>query len=299
MTNNILLEIKDLHTHYQLDDRVVKSVDGVSFAVPMGRTVCIVGESGSGKSVTARSIMGLIDKPGRIVAGNVLWHGRPPASGKGKIAPGSSRETVLGEQAIDLARFGSTSEQLRRMRGPEISMVFQEPMASFSPMYTIGDQLVEAIRLHVEIGKSDAWKMAIGLLDRVGIKRPEERMRSYSFQLSGGMCQRAMIAVALCCSPALLIADEPTTALDVTTQARILDLLRSLQQENGMSMLFITHDLGVVAEIADEVVVMRYGKVVETGPVDAIFHDPKHPYTQQLLAAVPKMTRFDVQPEDA
>jgi ABC-type dipeptide/oligopeptide/nickel transport system ATPase component len=293
-----LLEIRNLSTHFELADRVVKSVDGVSFMVPKGKSVCVVGESGSGKSVTARSILGLVDKPGRVVGGNIFWHGRPPAAGNGKRQPGESRPDPGHATPLDLATLDPKSEPMRRMRGPEISMVFQEPMASFSPMYTIGEHLVEAIRLHIDMPKRDAFHMAVGLLDKVGIKQPEDRMKAYSFQLSGGMCQRAMIAVALCCEPALLIADEPTTALDVTTQSRILDLLRALQRDTGMSMLFITHDLGVVAEIADEVVVMRHGKVVETGDVDKIFHAPEHPYTQQLLAAVPRMTRFDVEPEE-
>jgi peptide/nickel transport system ATP-binding protein len=279
--SEVLLEVCDLNTHFFLDSRTLRAVDGVSFKVPRGKTVCVVGESGSGKSVTARSVLGLVDKPGRVVSGEVLWHGK------------------TGQHPVDLAKLPPKSEEMRRMRGPEIAMVFQEPMASFSPMYSIGDQLIEAIRLHTPVGKKEAWERAVSLLDRVGIKRPEERMKAYSFQLSGGMCQRAMIAVALSCSPSLLIADEPTTALDVTTQERILDLLRSLQRETGMSMLFITHDLGVVAEIADEVVVMRHGKVVETGDVDAIFHSPQHPYTQQLLAAVPRMTRFELESESA
>lgn len=293
--NDVLLEIRDLKTHFFLNDRVVKSVDDVSFSVSKGKTVCVVGESGSGKSVTARSILGLVDKPGRVVSGNILWHGRRPQGGGAKIVPGGARPEAVAAEPVDLAAIDPKSEAMRRMRGPEISMIFQEPMASFSPMYTIGQQLVEAIRLHTEIGRADAWKMGVSLLEKVGIKNPAERMNAYSFQLSGGMCQRAMIAVALCCSPALLIADEPTTALDVTTQARIIELMRSLQRETNMAMLFITHDLGVVAEIADDVVVMRHGRVVETGSVDAIFHAPQHPYTKQLLAAVPKMTRFDAE----
>lgn len=288
-----LLEIRDLHTHFFLDDRVVRSVDGVSFSVPKGKTVCIVGESGSGKSVTARSVLGLVDRPGRVVNGQVLWHGRRPSEGGAKLIPSEKRPLPDLGEPIDLNAIDPKSERMRRMRGPEISMIFQEPMASFSPMYTIGEQLVEAIRLHTRITKKEAWLMGVGLLDKVGIKNPADRMSAYSFQLSGGMCQRAMIAIALCCAPALLIADEPTTALDVTTQARILDLMRTLQVEENMAMMFITHDLGVVAEIADEVVVMRHGKVVETADVDTLFHNPQHPYTRELLAAIPKMARFD------
>ena len=289
-----LLEIRDLKTHFFLEDRVVKSVDGVSFSVPHGKTVCVVGESGSGKSITARSILGLVDKPGKVVAGNVWWHGPKPVAGEAKRRGGAIVSAIDDKAGpLDLAALDPKSELMRRMRGPKISMVFQEPMASFSPMYSVGDHLIEAIRLHTDVGRKQAWTMAVELLDRVGIKRSEERMSAYSFQLSGGMCQRVMIAVALCCSPSLIIADEPTTALDVTTQAKILKLLRDLQLETGMSMLFITHDLGVVAEIADEVVVMRKGEVVEQGSVDAIFHAPQHPYTRQLLDAIPKMTRFE------
>jgi peptide/nickel transport system ATP-binding protein len=275
-----LLKVEDLRTYFEFEDRVVRSVDGISFTVPAGRTVCIVGESGSGKSVTARSILGLVDKPGRIAGGRILWRGRN------------------GED-IDLTALPPKSEAMRRIRGAEIAMVFQEPMASLSPMYTIGDHLVEAIRLHRDVTHAQAWETGLALLRRVGLQRPEERMGAYSFQMSGGMCQRAMIAIALAAEPRMLIADEPTTALDVTTQARILDLLRDLQHERGMSMLFITHDLGVVAEIADDVVVMYKGTVVETGPVDAIFHAPRHDYTRHLLAAMPVMTRYDLAPGQA
>jgi len=275
-----LLKVEDLRTYFEFEDRVVRSVDGISFTVPAGRTVCIVGESGSGKSVTARSILGLVDKPGRIAGGRILWRGRN------------------GED-IDLTALPPKSEAMRRIRGAEIAMVFQEPMASLSPMYTIGDHLVEAIRLHRDVTHAQAWETGLALLRRVGLQRPEERMGAYSFQMSGGMCQRAMIAIALAAEPRMLIADEPTTALDVTTQARLLDLLRDLQHERGMSMLFITHDLGVVAEIADDVVVMYKGTVVETGPVDAIFHAPRHDYTRHLLAAMPVMTRYDLAPGQA
>jgi ABC-type dipeptide/oligopeptide/nickel transport system ATPase component len=254
-----LLRVEELRTHFELSDRVVRSVDGVGFEVGPGRTVCIVGESGSGKSVTARSILGLVEKPGRIVSGRILWRGGAEGAGW-----------------TDLATLPPKSEAMRRIRGGEISMVFQEPMASLSPMYTVGDHLVEAIRLHRAMSRREAWAHGLELIQRVGIARPEERMHAYSFQLSGGMCQRAMIAIALAASPRMIIADEPTTALDVTTQARIIRLLRDLQAEHGMSILFITHDLGVVAETADEVVVMYRGRVVERGPVDRIFHAPEH-----------------------
>jgi oligopeptide/dipeptide ABC transporter ATP-binding protein len=263
-----LLQVRELRTHFFTHEGVVRAVDGVNVTVASGRTVCVVGESGCGKSVTARSILGLVDRPGRIVGGEIAFRDKD------------------GE-TIDLAALDPRSERMRRIRGGEISMIFQEPMASLSPMYTIGAHLVETIRLHMEMDKAAARAHAIEMLRRVGIPRPEQRIDAYSFQLSGGMCQRAMIAMALACGPSLLIADEPTTALDVTTQARILDLIKDLQAQTGMSVLFITHDLGVVAEIADEVVVMYLGTVVERGTVDEIFHDAKHPYTQALLRSIP------------
>ncbi|MDB1090057.1 ABC transporter ATP-binding protein [Streptomyces sp. ACA25] len=266
-----LLEVSGLRTHFTTNDGVVKAVDGVDLTVRAGRTVCVVGESGCGKSVTARSVLGLVDRPGEVVGGSVLWRGG------GRAEP------------VDLAKLAPHGEAVRRIRGAEISMVFQEPMASLSPMYTVGDQLMETIRLHMPVSKAEAREHALAMLRKVGIPQPEQRIDSYSFQLSGGMCQRVMIAIALACGPDLLIADEPTTALDVTIQARILDLLSGLQESTGMSVVFITHDLGVVAEIADEVVVMYLGTVVERGSVDEIFHDPKHPYTQALLASVPAM----------
>ncbi|WP_216853309.1 ABC transporter ATP-binding protein [Phytoactinopolyspora halotolerans] len=265
-----LLAIDGLKTHFFTREGTVRAVDGVSLTVPRGKTVCVVGESGCGKSVTARSVLGLVDEPGRIIDGRIAWQ------------PGAG-------EPVDLTTLDPKGERMRRIRGGEISMVFQEPMASLSPMYTIGDQLIETIRLHLPLGKEEARDRAVEQLRRVGIPRPEERLDAYSFQLSGGMCQRVMIAIALAADPALLIADEPTTALDVTTQARIIDLLRDLQAETGMSVLFITHDLGVVAEIADEVVVMYLGTVVERGGVDEIFHDPKHPYTNALLGSIPRM----------
>ncbi|AYY13966.1 ABC transporter ATP-binding protein [Actinobacteria bacterium YIM 96077] len=265
-----LLRIEDLRTHFFTDEGVVKAVDGMDLTVPSGKTVCVVGESGCGKSITARSILQLVDQPGRIVGGAVYWRsGTRPWT--------------------DLATLDATGEEIRQIRGDEIGMVFQEPMASLSPMYTVGAQLSETLRLHRGLNKAEAREKGIELLRRVGIPRPERRFDSYSFQLSGGMCQRVMIAIALSCDPALLIADEPTTALDVTTQARIIDLLKNLQEQNGMAMVFITHDLGVVAEIADEVTVMYLGTVAEHGTVDEIFGNPKHPYTRALLSSIPTM----------
>jgi peptide/nickel transport system ATP-binding protein len=269
-SNGALLEVVGLKTHLFTDEGVVRAVDGVDFTVRQASTVCLVGESGCGKSMTARSILQIVPPPGKVVAGQVLL----------------SREKG---PPVDLASLDPRGRAIRRIRGREIAMVFQEPMSSLSPVHTIGNQIVEAIRLHFRVSAHEARRRAVEALDRVGIPRPEAHLDSYAFQLSGGMRQRAMIAMALSCGPRLLIADEPTTALDVTTQANILDLIRELQADLGMSVLFITHDLGVVAEIADEVVVMYLGRVVERGPVDDIFHDPKHPYTKALLSSIPKL----------
>jgi len=286
--SDTLLEIKDLRTHFFLHEGTVRAVDGVNLTVPAGKTICVVGESGCGKSITARSILRLIERPGRIVGGQMLWTPEPPG-GDGVTKDGTAGNGGRRSAAIDLAALAEGSEELRNVRGAEIAMVFQEPMASLSPMYTVGNQISEAIRLHLPLNKEEAWQRGLELLEHVGIPRAARTMESYPFQLSGGMCQRVMIAIALSCRPRLLIADEPTTALDVTTQARIIDLLRALQAETGMAMMFITHDLGVVAEIADEVVVMYLGTVVEQASVDDLFHDPQHPYTKALLRSIPKM----------
>jgi peptide/nickel transport system ATP-binding protein len=275
LANDTLLEVRDLKTHFPLDEGLVKAIDGVDFSVQKGKTLCIVGESGCGKSMTARSILQIVQSPGRIVEGEILFR-RPGMSGK----PG---------EVVDLARMDPKGSEIREIRGKEISMIFQEPMTSLSPVHTIGNQIGEVVRIHESVSKDEARARAIDVLKRVGIPRAEERVDTYPFQLSGGMRQRSMIAMALACTPALLIADEPTTALDVTTQAQILDLMRGLQRELDMAMMFITHDLGVVAEIADEVVVMYLGLVVERGTVDEIFHDPKHPYTKALLRSIPRL----------
>ena len=267
--NETSLEVSDLRTHFFTDEGVVKAVDGVNLSLKRGQTLCIVGESGCGKSVTARSILRIVPAPGRLVAGEISFRGRN------------------GER-IDLARMNPRGRDIRNIRGREISMIFQEPMSSLSPVHTIGSQIMEAILLHLPVSKREARKRAVSLLDLVGIPRASDQLEAYSFELSGGMRQRAMIAIALACEPQLLIADEPTTALDVTTQANILDLIRKLQEDSGMSVLFITHDLGVVAEIADEVVVMYLGRDVESGDVDTIFHDPRHPYTRALLQSIPR-----------
>lgn len=265
-----LLEVSDLHVHFQTEEGIVKAVDGASFAIPRGKTVCIVGESGCGKSVTARAILQVVDAPGHIVGGRIEF--RPDAT-----------------TMTDLASLDPRGKEMRALRGKEIAMIYQEPMSSLSPLYTIGNQIIEAIRWHLPVSKQEARERAIAALAQVGIPRPQELIDAYTFALSGGMRQRAMIAMALVCEPKLLIADEPTTALDVTTQANILDLIRQLQEEMGMSLMFITHDLGVVAEIAHEVVVMYLGTVVERGSVEQIFAEPKHPYTRALLRSIPSL----------
>ncbi len=268
--NQILLSVQDLKTYFFQDEGIVKAVDGASFDVYAGQTLGIVGESGCGKSVTAQSILRIVDRPGRIVEGKIILH-------------------RADHTELDLAQLHSDSEEMRDIRGSEIGLVFQEPMTSFSPVHTVGSQIVEAVQLHCAMNKHQARQRAVEVLHQVGIPKPERRIDEYAFELSGGLRQRAMIAVALSCDPRLLIADEPTTALDVTTQAQILDLLKQLQQQRGMAIMLITHNLGVVAEMADHVVVMYLGRVVEEGPVDDIFHAPKHPYTQALLRSIPSI----------
>ena len=277
LPNEPLIEIRGLKTHFFTDEGVVRAVDGVDFDIYRNRTLCVVGESGCGKSITARSILQIVDPPGRIVEGEIRFH-------RAVDNNGSARREV-----VDLAALPPRSRAMREIRGKDIAMIFQEPMTSLSPIHTVGDQITEAILLHLLVTKEEARERAIELLRRVGIPRPADRVDTYPFQLSGGMRQRVMIAMALACNPSLLIADEPTTAVDVTTQAQILELLLELQEEYGMGIMLITHDLGVVAEMADDVVVMYLGKVAERGDVDSIFHDPKHPYTQALLRSIPKL----------
>jgi peptide/nickel transport system ATP-binding protein len=264
-----LLTIRGLRTHIDVPGGTLRILDGIDLDVPRGRTVCIVGESGCGKSMTARSIMRLLPPPLRMVGGEIHFHN-------------SNGITT------DLAALEAHGRTMRSIRGRDIGMIFQEPMTALSPVHTIGNQMLEAIQLHERVGRAEARERCIDMLRRVGLPRSAERLDAYSFQLSGGMRQRAMIAMALVCGPSLLIADEPTTALDVTTQAQILDLMRELRAASGLSILFITHDLGVVAEMADEVVVMYLGTIVERGSVAQVFHDPRHPYTRALLRSNPR-----------
>jgi oligopeptide/dipeptide ABC transporter ATP-binding protein len=274
VSSHLLLEMIDLKLHFFTAEGVVKAVDGASYSIRRGKTLCVVGESGCGKSVAARAILQIVHRPGKIIDGRILYH---------RSRQDGSIETV------NITDLHPRSARIRHIRGNEIAMIFQEPMTSLSPLYTVGNQIIEDIRLHNQVSKEEGHQRAIELLRKVGIPKPEVRIDEYPFRLSGGMRQRCMIAMALSCSPSLLIADEPTTALDVTTQAQILDLMLELQEEYGMSILFITHDLGVVAEIADDVAVMYMGTVVEQGDVDTIFNAPQHPYTISLLKSIPKI----------
>jgi peptide/nickel transport system ATP-binding protein len=261
-----LLRVSNLKTYFHVMDGTVKAVDGVDFEIPRGGTVGLVGESGCGKSVTAHTIMRLIDiPPGQIVDGEVWFDG------------------------VDLLKL--TPAQMRRVRGDEIAMIFQEPMTSLNPVFTIGDQIAEAILLHQKVSRAKAWSQAVESLRMVGVSAPERRVRQYPHELSGGMRQRAMIAMALSCNPKLLIADEPTTALDVTIQAQILELIKELQAETGTALLLITHDLAVVAETVQTIAVMYAGRIVETGTVDQVLLRPQHPYTQGLMSSIPAVKK--------
>ena len=269
-----IVRVEDLKTYFYTLDGVVRAVDGVSLEIKPGETLGLVGESGCGKSVTAFSILRLLPlKTSRIVQGNIFYDrgdGHPP---------------------IDLTTVDPGGDLIRSIRGNEIAMIFQEPLTSLSPVHTVGSQIAEAVQLHQKVGEEEAKKRAIEMLEQVGIAMPHQRFHEYPHQFSGGMRQRAMIAMALSCNPSLLIADEPTTALDVTIQAQILALMKSLQDELGMAILIITHNLGVIAEMADRVDVMYMGKVVESGDVRAIFHCPLHPYTVGLLHSIPHLGR--------
>ena len=258
-----LLEVRDLRTHFAMDEGEFAAVDGVSFALEQGRTLGLVGESGCGKSVTSLSIMGLVPPPGRIAGGEILFEG----------------ENLLTMPA----------PRMRELRGNRVSMIFQEPMTSLNPAFTVGDQVAEVILRHRRTSKAQATEQALAMLRKVRIPSPEQRYHDYPHRLSGGMRQRVMIAIALACGPKLLIADEPTTALDVTIQAQILDLMRLLREETGTAIILITHDLGVIAEVADEVAVMYSGRIVERAPVVALFARPQHPYTIGLLGSIPQL----------
>ena len=260
-----LLQVKNLHTSFPTDSGLVRAVNGVSFGLDRGKVLGIVGESGSGKSVTAYSILRILDNPGKITEGEVLFHGE------------------------DVVKYNR--HQLNSFRGSKVSIIFQDPMTSLNPVYTIGNQLSEAIRLHTKRSRSEARERALEMLKLVGVNEPEKRLKQYPYQLSGGMRQRAMIAMALACEPDILIADEPTTALDVTIQAQILELMLDLKEKMGMSIIMITHDLGVIAEMCDEIIVMYAGRVCERGTADEIFYNPRHEYTKGLLRSIPKITQ--------
>jgi oligopeptide/dipeptide ABC transporter ATP-binding protein len=268
MDEKLLLKVDDLKTYFYTVDGVVPAVDGISFSVAKGETLGIVGESGSGKSITARSIMRLIpNPPGKIVSGSINFDG----------------EELLAKK----------ENEMRLIRGSKIGMIFQDPMTSLNPLFKIGDQIIEAITIHQDVSKNEAKEKAIEALKMVGIPSPEKRIKNYPHEMSGGMRQRAMIAMALCCKPDLLIADEPTTALDVTIQAQILDLIKEMKNKLGMSVMLITHDLGVVANVVDRVIVMYAGKVMEQGSTSDLFTSPLHPYTRGLLDSIPTISSIE------
>lgn len=271
----VLLEVEDLRTYFHLDEGLVRAVDGASLTLHTGETLGVVGESGCGKSVMALSILGIVPTPGKVEGGRIRFY----------------RGADTGGEPIDLTALDPRGDMIRAIRGLDITMIFQEPTSALSPVYTIGQQIVEALRLHRDLSRLQAREQVIEMLGKVGLPDPARTIDRYPHQLSGGMCQRAMIAMALCSYPDLLIADEPTTALDVTTEAQILHLMRSLQQEFGMAIMFITHNLGVIAQMAERVIVMYLGEVVEEARVYDIFYHPFHPYTQALLASVPRLGR--------
>jgi peptide/nickel transport system ATP-binding protein len=268
--SDTVLEVSDLRTHFLTDEGALRAVDGVTFSIRRGRTLALVGESGCGKSVTSYSLLRLIQRPGKIVGGRVLL-----------------RSASEGE--IDVTALPDNSPRLRQVRGGLVSMIFQEPMTALSPVHTVGNQIAEVILLHGAVSKAEAHRRGVEMLRKVGIAAPERRFDQYPHEMSGGMRQRVMIAMALVCNPELLIADEPTTALDVTIQAQILGLIRTLQKEIGCSVLLITHDLGVVAQTADDVAVMYLGRIVEHGSVRDVLKRPRHPYTQGLLRSIPSL----------
>jgi oligopeptide/dipeptide ABC transporter ATP-binding protein len=294
--NELLVQIQDLRVEFDVRAGIVKAVDGVSFDIYRGQTLGVIGESGCGKSITARAILQMIPKPGRIANGQVLYHRR---------AKGSTQTDI-----INISKLDPDGQTIREIRGGEIGMIFQEPMSSLTPVYTagahideavslhhltpslkVGDQMSEGIQAHKKITKQESREIAIAMLHRVGIPKPEQRVDSYPHQLSGGQRQRVMIAIALSCGPAMLIADEPTTALDVSIEAQILDIMRDMQENENMAIMFITHNLGVIAEMAKEIVVMYMGKQVERASTVDVFYEPKHPYTKALLQSIPKVGR--------
>ena len=295
-----LMEIKDLRVEFNVREGVVKAVDGFNLTINRGETVGVIGESGCGKSVTARAILNMIPKPGKVTHGEILYYRR--AHG-GFADPLSQRVDI-----VDTTKLHSDGETIRQIRGGEIGMIFQEPMSSLTPVYTagtlineavslhrlspakkVGAQIVETVQAHRKLSKAEAREIAIEMLRKVGIPKPEQRVDNYPHQLSGGQRQRVMIAIALSCEPAMLIADEPTTALDVSIEAQILDIMREMQQSTNMAIMFITHNLGVVASMAHEIVVMYMGKAVERAKVQDLFYNPKHPYTQSLLKSIPQL----------
>lgn len=269
-----LLEVEDLKVMFKLEEGLLTAVDGVNLDVERGKTLGLVGESGCGKSVAVQAIMRLTPHPGRVT---------------GKILLRTEHGGV--QSRVDLARLDPAGKEIRKIRGKDIAMIFQEPMTSFSPLHTIGNQITEAILLHKTPNQREAREIALAMLEKVGISNPAQRIDEYPHQLSGGMRQRAMIAMALSCDPSLLIADEPTTALDVTVQAQVMELMKGLQRQYGMAMLYITHDLGVIAEMADEMAVMYLGKIVEQTDVRSLFREPLHPYTAALLRSIPQVGR--------
>ncbi|MFZ5881238.1 MAG: ABC transporter ATP-binding protein [Chloroflexota bacterium] len=292
-----LIEVKDLRVEFDVRAGIVKAVDGLNLTIHRGRTLGVIGESGCGKSMTARAILNMIPKPGKITSGEIIYHRRMKHT---------SDEQV--DDIVDLTKVHPDSKIIREIRGGEIGMIFQEPMSSLTPVYTagahineavslhhliplqkVGDQIADQIQAHRKVTKEEGRSIAIDMLRRVGIPKPDERVDNYPHQLSGGQRQRVMIAVALSCEPAMLIADEPTTALDVSIEAQILDIMRDLQESANMAIMFITHNLGVIASMAEEIVVMYMGKAVEQGKVLEIFQNPKHPYTQALLKSIPKL----------
>jgi peptide/nickel transport system ATP-binding protein len=294
--SELLVQIQNLRVEFDVRAGIVKAVDGVSFDIYRGQTLGVIGESGCGKSITARAILQMIPKPGRIANGQVIYHRR---------AKGSTQTDVINVSKLD-----PDGKTIREIRGGEIGMIFQEPMSSLTPVYTagshideavslhhltpirkIGDQLAETIQAHKKVSKEESREIAINMLRRVGIPKPDQRVDSYPHQLSGGQRQRVMIAIALSCHPAMLIADEPTTALDVSIEAQILDIMREMQQDENMAIMFITHNLGVIAEMAKEIVVMYMGKQVERASTVDLFYEPKHPYTKALLQSIPKVGR--------